>query len=108
MMVEYALAYFLMISSLTSDQCPISSSRTTFLLMLPVPRRSRAILPLVFWPSALRHYERHRRCSVATMLRWRLARRSLFPRRTAHGRHCDCLLYTSDAADDLLCVDLGG
>src|SRR5450756_947624 len=21
---------------------------------------------------------------------------------------CDCLLYTSDAADDLLCVDLGG
>ena len=24
----------------------------------------------------------------------------------AHDRHC--LLYTSDAADDLLCVDLGG
>src|SRR5450756_3104146 len=23
-------------------------------------------------------------------------------------RHKDCLLYTSDAADDLLCVDLGG
>src|SRR5450756_1645282 len=22
--------------------------------------------------------------------------------------YCDCLLYTSDAADDLLCVDLGG
>ena len=21
---------------------------------------------------------------------------------------CNCLLYTSDAADDLLCVDLGG
>src|SRR5665213_2558114 len=30
-----------------------------------------------------------------------------------HGKYCvalveDCLLYTSDAADDLLCVDLGG
>src|SRR5450756_3216892 len=24
------------------------------------------------------------------------------------GRYYDCLLYTSDAADDLLCVDLGG
>src|SRR5665213_4553708 len=23
-------------------------------------------------------------------------------------RSCSCLLYTSDAADDLLCVDLGG
>ena len=25
-----------------------------------------------------------------------------------HADICDCLLYTSDAADDLLCVDLGG
>src|SRR5680860_1799774 len=24
------------------------------------------------------------------------------------GHHDSCLLYTSDAADDLLCVDLGG
>ena len=24
------------------------------------------------------------------------------------ARHYPCLLYTSDAADDLLCVDLGG
>jgi len=24
------------------------------------------------------------------------------------GKLSDCLLYTSDAADDLLCVDLGG
>ena len=24
------------------------------------------------------------------------------------GMHRACLLYTSDAADDLLCVDLGG
>ena len=24
------------------------------------------------------------------------------------GLHLGCLLYTSDAADDLLCVDLGG
>ena len=26
----------------------------------------------------------------------------------ARDRRMDCLLYTSDAADDLLCVDLGG
>ena len=32
------------------------------------------------------------------------------PRRRGctHPRQCTCLLYTSDAADDLLCVDLGG
>src|SRR5450756_483738 len=28
--------------------------------------------------------------------------------RTAHHHVVPCLLYTSDAADDLLCVDLGG
>src|SRR5450756_118216 len=28
--------------------------------------------------------------------------------RTSWGRCATCLLYTSDAADDLLCVDLGG
>ena len=27
---------------------------------------------------------------------------------TSARRRNDCLLYTSDAADDLLCVDLGG
>src|SRR5450756_3230187 len=27
---------------------------------------------------------------------------------TSCPRNCPCLLYTSDAADDLLCVDLGG
>src|SRR5450756_2200339 len=27
---------------------------------------------------------------------------------TMRGTHGTCLLYTSDAADDLLCVDLGG
>ena len=27
---------------------------------------------------------------------------------TSDGRTVTCLLYTSDAADDLLCVDLGG
>ena len=26
----------------------------------------------------------------------------------SRGRDWDCLLYTSDAADELLCVDLGG
>src|SRR5680860_1737976 len=29
-------------------------------------------------------------------------------RRSLISRRCACLLYTSDAADDLLCVDLGG
>ena len=28
--------------------------------------------------------------------------------RVSGGGVCTCLLYTSDAADDLLCVDLGG
>ena len=27
---------------------------------------------------------------------------------TAYEAYMDCLLYTSDAADELLCVDLGG
>ena len=34
----------------------------------------------------------------------RLLRRIVFPK----NMYWDCLLYTSDAADDLLCVDLGG
>ena len=29
-------------------------------------------------------------------------------RQGENGQHSPCLLYTSDAADDLLCVDLGG
>ena len=29
-------------------------------------------------------------------------------RQAAHDEYTACLLYTSDAADDLLCVDLGG
>ena len=32
----------------------------------------------------------------------------LLPGREAGGQREPCLLYTSDAADDLLCVDLGG
>src|SRR5450756_3141127 len=39
-------------------------------------------------------------------------RQALFEHRWPHGFSCrrcgHCLLYTSDAADDLLCVDLGG
>src|SRR5680860_1891712 len=31
-----------------------------------------------------------------------------YPTFKKSGRFHDCLLYTSDAADDLLCVDLGG
>src|SRR5450756_3253333 len=34
--------------------------------------------------------------------------RGSVPCRRAVGRGGRCLLYTSDAADDLLCVDLGG
>src|SRR5450756_275574 len=30
------------------------------------------------------------------------------PQRLPATQHAACLLYTSDAADDLLCVDLGG
>ena len=41
-----------------------------------------------------------RRCSCSSAGRWGGARRG------TRGR--GCLLYTSDAADDLLCVDLGG
>ena len=32
----------------------------------------------------------------------------MFPYPSGSGLHVGCLLYTSDAADDLLCVDLGG
>src|SRR5665213_3254278 len=32
----------------------------------------------------------------------------VFGRVTLHQARVACLLYTSDAADDLLCVDLGG
>ena len=35
-------------------------------------------------------------------------RRCGFPHRAEVELHATCLLYTSDAADDLLCVDLGG
>src|SRR5659263_593534 len=36
---------------------------------------------------------------------WHASRSAM--KRTVSGS-CRCLLYTSDAADDLLCVDLGG
>src|SRR5450756_3100677 len=36
------------------------------------------------------------------------ARPSQHTKKTFPGIHWTCLLYTSDAADDLLCVDLGG
>ena len=37
---------------------------------------------------------------------WAVLIDTLIPQETAQIK--DCLLYTSDAADDLLCVDLGG
>src|SRR5680860_39075 len=41
--------------------------------------------------------------------RWRfLYRPSSTAPRWQRSDPCPCLLYTSDAADDLLCVDLGG
>ena len=46
------------------------------------------------------HPRRHRRRGALP----RLAARQVDDRHQRHG----CLLYTSDAADDLLCVDLGG
>src|SRR5450756_3236084 len=48
---------------------------------------------------------------TAQMLRASLARHlteAVRPGGTWHFTHGTCLLYTSDAADDLLCVDLGG
>ena len=42
---------------------------------------------------------------AAGALRGRTVRDPLVP---GHARSGHCLLYTSDAADDLLCVDLGG
>ena len=42
-------------------------------------------------------------CCPVSLLPWRL-----FLRSAARNLSLPCLLYTSDAADDLLCVDLGG
>ena len=38
----------------------------------------------------------------------RVTVRFIDPQGVVPGVHKGCLLYTSDAADDLLCVDLGG
>src|SRR5450756_2672117 len=49
----------------------------------------------------------HRRLSVVRIWRdWNLLDRDLLA--GGFGQVYPCLLYTSDAADDLLCVDLGG
>src|SRR5450756_3190862 len=52
---------------------------------------------------------------ISTENAFRIARPPRFTRpcsmkgsTTARSAPCTCLLYTSDAADDLLCVDLGG
>ena len=49
--------------------------------------------------SVVREYERviYKVCYLYTT-----------PNATLNDLYQDCLLYTSDAADDLLCVDLGG
>src|SRR5450756_1388947 len=49
-------------------------------------------------------YSRNRRVSPDTCVGITVSN----ARNVWSGRHCTCLLYTSDAADDLLCVDLGG
>src|SRR5450756_949269 len=51
-----------------------------------------------------------KRCSVSSSahIRTTLRRRSGCPQCVLVARSSPCLLYTSDAADDLLCVDLGG
>src|SRR5450756_1306332 len=48
------------------------------------------------------------RSKTALMLSPDLQGRLALLVRTQAARCCACLLYTSDAADDLLCVDLGG
>ena len=50
-----------------------------------------------------------RACSQKASFRWRDFADSIArPEKRPFMLHYDCLLYTSDAADDLLCVDLGG
>src|SRR5450756_3221576 len=72
----------------------------------------------IFW-SALPSVERQDQADMRTHLIHRPAR-DIFPRLGGSRLSpigfdpeqfsccCHCLLYTSDAADDLLCVDLGG
>ena len=52
-------------------------------------------------PSVLSYHQAVSKNTVSSLLRG-LEDQGLIERRL------DCLLYTSDAADDLLCVDLGG
>ena len=57
-------------------------------------------------------YKRQRQpCSTPRVeTRWRLhfVTEGRYAARISSVLSTDCLLYTSDAADDLLCVDLGG
>src|SRR5450756_1557305 len=45
---------------------------------------------------------------VSSLGLWQIARPHLEALVRQTGESSSCLLYTSDAADDLLCVDLGG
>ena len=47
-------------------------------------------------------------CAGRTNVRRRTERREQFHAPAIISHIIACLLYTSDAADDLLCVDLGG
>src|SRR5450756_1670261 len=51
-----------------------------------------------------------RTCTRSACTRWRMPRKELSPVHRWRSRPLarGCLLYTSDAADDPLCVDLGG
>ena len=61
------------------------------------------------WASSCTRCSRGNCPLTARRCRWLPARYTTRPgRRAASARTSTCLLYTSDAADDLLCVDLGG
>ena len=55
---------------------------------------------------------RDRSCRISPALKWLFKEASAFSSFCISSKYAyslrACLLYTSDAADDLLCVDLGG
>src|SRR5450756_3198348 len=90
---------------------PLLTALSSFLLAV-----ARAVVAASLSPAATASRTR-RTCVLSSVLTALLRSRafSLVPMRliwdlmfATYGLSCICLLYTSDAADDLLCVDLGG
>src|SRR5450756_3133322 len=74
------------------------------------PPRSEAAGASGWWgfENAWRRWTgRYRRAGRRTAAGWWPPLSRYWPWQDRPGEQCDCLLYTSDAADDLLCVDLG-